>query len=236
LASSKCLGVGLVKHPSISPSVDHLVAATAQILTPLFPDTSLHPTPTLLPPPPQWKVTYVGSAEDSSKDQILDEVMVGPVPVGTNKFVLQADPPDPTTIGEADILGVTVVLVTCSYKEQEFCRVGYYVNNEYSEPFDEEQGVPTPLDITKVTRQILADKVRSSKWNIRSSPLLLTSFASPPPPSASSNPFPHRLGQEGGCRSRRAGRCWHGQLRHDAVPGPQHEQHHPLHLQHHTGG
>ncbi|GMI49001.1 hypothetical protein TrCOL_g6221 [Triparma columacea] len=114
----------------------------------------------------EWKVTYVGSAEDSSKDQILDEVMVGPVPVGTNKFVLQADPPDPTTIGEADILGVTVVLVTCSYKEQEFCRVGYYVNNEYSEPFDEEQGVPTPLDITKVTRQILADKPRVTRFPI----------------------------------------------------------------------
>ena len=56
-----------------------------------------------------------------------------------------------------------MVLVTCSYKEQEFCRVGYYVNNEYGEPYDEEQGVPTPLDIKKVTRQILADKVSEGR-------------------------------------------------------------------------
>ena len=42
----------------------------------------------------EWKVTYVGSAEDSSLDQVLDEVAVGPIPVGVNKFVLQADAPD----------------------------------------------------------------------------------------------------------------------------------------------
>lgn len=114
----------------------------------------------------EWTVTYVGSAEDSSKDQVLDEVMVGPVPVGTNKFVLQADPPDAKSIGDNDVLGVTVVLVGCSYKEQEFCRVGYYVNNEYSEPVDEEQGVPMPLDINKVNRTILADKPRVTRFPI----------------------------------------------------------------------
>lgn len=28
---------------------------------------------------------------------------------------------------------MTVVLLTCSYKDREFVRVGYYVNNEYIE-------------------------------------------------------------------------------------------------------
>jgi hypothetical protein len=42
----------------------------------------------------EWKVVYVGSAEDTTQDQTLDEVMVGPVPVGVNKFVLQADAPE----------------------------------------------------------------------------------------------------------------------------------------------
>lgn len=32
---------------------------------------------------------YVSSAEDAEADQVLEEVMVGPVPVGVNKFVLQ---------------------------------------------------------------------------------------------------------------------------------------------------
>lgn len=30
---------------------------------------------------------YVGSAESSEYDQVLDSIMVGPVPVGVNKFV-----------------------------------------------------------------------------------------------------------------------------------------------------
>lgn len=33
-----------------------------------------------------------------------------------------------------DALGVTVVLLTCSYRQQEFVRVGYFINNEYTEP------------------------------------------------------------------------------------------------------
>eukprot|EP00555_Chaetoceros_dichaeta_P008417 CAMPEP_0198255008 /NCGR_PEP_ID=MMETSP1447-20131203/5238_1 /TAXON_ID=420782 /ORGANISM="Chaetoceros dichaeta, Strain CCMP1751" /LENGTH=120 /DNA_ID=CAMNT_0043941275 /DNA_START=321 /DNA_END=680 /DNA_ORIENTATION=+ len=81
----------------------------------------------------EWKVVYVGSAENSTHDQTLDEILVGPVPVGVNKFILQADAPDPSTIPSTDILGVTVILVTCSYREEEFVRVGYYVNNEYME-------------------------------------------------------------------------------------------------------
>ena len=43
----------------------------------------------------------------------------------------QADAPDPAKIPEGSLLGVTVVMLTCSYKEAEFIRVGYYVNNEY---------------------------------------------------------------------------------------------------------
>ena len=97
------------------------------------------------------------------QDQVLDEILVGPVPVGINKFVLQADPPDATKI--EDVLGVTVVLVTCSYKEREFVRVGYYVNNELL-GHDPEQPLPTPLDLTQVQRQILADKPRVTKFPI----------------------------------------------------------------------
>jgi histone chaperone ASF1 len=110
----------------------------------------------------------VGSAHDSAKDQILDEILVGPVPVGVNKFVLQADPPNPDSLPPTEILGVTVVLVTCSYKEREFVRVGYYVNNEYTVALEEGQSPPAypALDMTAVQRQILADKPRVTKFPI----------------------------------------------------------------------
>ncbi len=37
----------------------------------------------------EWKITYVGAAEDERYDQVLDTVLVGPVPVGCNKFVFE---------------------------------------------------------------------------------------------------------------------------------------------------
>mmetsp|Transcript_1609 Transcript_1609/g.2476 ORF Transcript_1609/g.2476 Transcript_1609/m.2476 type:complete len:261 (-) Transcript_1609:162-944(-) len=128
----------------------------------------------------EWKVLYVGSAQDASRDQILDEILVGPVPVGVNKFVLQADAPDPSKLAPEDLLGVTVVLVTCSYKDREFVRVGYYVNNEYynpdappppppptdgSEP-PPPPPLPNPVPLEHIQRQILADKPRVTKFPI----------------------------------------------------------------------
>ena len=116
----------------------------------------------------EWKVLYVGSAHDSSRDQVLDEILVGPVPVGVNKFVLQADAPDPSKLPPDEIVGVTVVLVTCSYQEREFVRIGYYVNNEYTLPLAEDEVPPSwpQLNLANVQRHILADKPRVTKFPI----------------------------------------------------------------------
>jgi histone chaperone ASF1 len=121
----------------------------------------------------EWKVLYVGSAQDATRDQCLDEILVGPVPVGVNKFVLQADAPDPSQLSPEDLLGVTVVLVTCSYKDREFVRVGYYVNNEYHDPNappvpegEEPPSLPNPIPLERIQRQILADKPRVTKFPI----------------------------------------------------------------------
>ena len=108
---------------------------------------------------------YVGSAEDSTHDQTLEEVMVGPVTAGVSQFVLQAAAPDHNTIPIQDLIGVTVVLVTCSYMDQEFARIGYYVNNEYSEPY-EEGTVPNPFVISKLYRNILAAEPRVTRFAI----------------------------------------------------------------------
>ena len=117
----------------------------------------------------EWKITYVGSAEDESRDQVLEEVLVGPVPVGTNKFVFQSDPPNPDMIPDEDKVGVTVALVTCSYRGREFVRVGYYVNNDYADPFLLENP-PTRVDVSKLQRNILADKPRVTRFPIDWSP------------------------------------------------------------------
>ena len=35
----------------------------------------------------EWKIIYVGSADNVDHDQVLDSVLVGPVPIGKHRFV-----------------------------------------------------------------------------------------------------------------------------------------------------
>lgn len=89
----------------------------------------------------EWKIIYVGSAESEEFDQVLsrfyesffhswakcdnpfkvlDTVYVGPVPEGRHKFVFTADSPNPEKIPTSDVVGVTVILLTCSYRFVSF--------------------------------------------------------------------------------------------------------------------
>ena len=63
-----------------------------------------------------WKLVYVGSSESEKYDQILEDVVVGPIYRGPNEFVLNAPCPDHTKIPPGDILGVTVILLICEYQ------------------------------------------------------------------------------------------------------------------------
>ncbi len=82
------------------------------------------------------------------------------------RFVFEAPAPQPGRLPESDTVGVTAVLLTCSYKEnQEFLRVGYYVNIEY----DNQEMIDNPParpDISRLTRHILAEKPRVTKFQI----------------------------------------------------------------------
>lgn len=99
-------------------------------------------------------------------DQELDSLLVGPIPVGVNKFIFEADPPDTKRIPDAEILGVTVILLTCAYDNREFVRVGYYVNNEYdSEELNADPPAKPLLD--RVRRNVLAEKPRVTRFAIK---------------------------------------------------------------------
>jgi len=109
----------------------------------------------------EWKLVYVGSADNSSNDQELDSILVGPVRVGKNRFTFTAPPPDPSKIPTSDLLDVTVILLTCLYRDQEFIRIGYYVHNEYQEDTSD------AIKPEKIMRNILADKPRVTRFNIK---------------------------------------------------------------------
>ena len=73
------------------------------------------------------------------------------------------DPPDASIIPVGDILGATVVLLTCMYKDVEFLHVGYYLNNEYIEP-EMNENPPAKPDISKIRRTIADKEARVTKF------------------------------------------------------------------------
>ena len=113
----------------------------------------------------EWKLTYVGSSTSLDHDQELDSILVGPVPVGVNKFLFQADPPSPELIPASELVSVTVILLSCSYADREFVRVGYYVNNEYDTE-ELRENPPAKVQVEHVVRNILAEKPRVTRFNI----------------------------------------------------------------------
>ena len=112
---------------------------------------------------PQFPLTDLPSSE---QDQELDSLLVGPIPVGVNKFIFEADAPDYKRIPDSEVLGVTVILLTCSYDGREFVRVGYYVNNEYD---SEELAADPPAkpQIEHIRRNVLAEKPRVTRFAIK---------------------------------------------------------------------
>ena len=114
----------------------------------------------------EWKMIYIGSAEDKKYDQILEAVeIVGPFQLGSMEFELVGDAPDISKIPESVILGVTAIILCCSYNNQEFFRCGYYLNNLY----DNEQmnlNPPEKVDKDHIIRSLLADKPRITRFDI----------------------------------------------------------------------
>lgn len=113
----------------------------------------------------EWKLTYVGSSRSLEHDQELDSILVGPVPVGVNKFVFSADPPSAELIPASELVSVTVILLSCSYDGREFVRVGYYVNNEYDSE-ELRENPPAKVQVEHIVRNILAEKPRVTRFNI----------------------------------------------------------------------
>ena len=101
----------------------------------------------------------------------------------------QADSPNPEKLPAEDVVGVTIVLLTCSFRSNEFVRVGYYVNNEYADPELAENAPTKPafdkvynitlffflsflvlfkprLPVVQLQRNILASNPRVTKFKI----------------------------------------------------------------------
>ncbi|RSH79758.1 Histone chaperone asf1 [Apiotrichum porosum] len=114
----------------------------------------------------EWRLIYVGSAKSEEYDQELDSCMVGPVPAGVNAFDFIAPAPQHhllPSVEPDEILGVTVIIITASYRDKEFVRVGYYVNTDYE---DEQLRIEPPSKVLwdQLYRNVLIGKPKVTRF------------------------------------------------------------------------
>ena len=114
----------------------------------------------------EWKLIYVSSPGNEELDQELDDCLVGPVPMGVNSFEFEGSPPDPSKIPSEDVLGVTALILTGSYNDQEFVRVGYYQNTEYDNEEMRAAEKIEPIMFERLQRDISA-KPRVTRFQIK---------------------------------------------------------------------
>ena len=96
---------------------------------------------------------WVGSADNPANDQKLEELIYGPLQLGTNVFVAEVPPPRYDIIPECDILGETLLLVSLRYCDDEFFRISYWVNVSYISPVDNSD-VPLSICIDRIGRTL----------------------------------------------------------------------------------
>lgn len=77
---------------------------------------------------------WVGSSSSAEFDQVLDTFDVGPLSEGTTEFRLECDPPVPEQVPREELIGLTILIISFRFKQQEFLRVGYYTQVAYFDP------------------------------------------------------------------------------------------------------
>ncbi|PFH31845.1 anti-silencing protein, ASF1 family protein [Besnoitia besnoiti] len=102
--------------------------------------------------------------EAGGGDYLLDSVMLGPIERGVLAFEFAVNPPDYTQMDPSSVLGMQAVLVCALYKQQEFMRIGYYLNNAYSDTVLRENPPDVPL-YDKLIRCIV-DEPRVTRFPI----------------------------------------------------------------------
>lgn len=76
---------------------------------------------------------WVGSAQSSDFDQVLDSFDIGPLQQGITEFSLECDAPTPEEVPQEELIGLTILIITFQYKGQEFLRVAYYTQVAYAD-------------------------------------------------------------------------------------------------------
>ena len=74
----------------------------------------------------EWKIVYVGSAENSAFDQVLEQFIMNKLSKGDMTFEISINHPDPTKIPASELTGASVIMVCAFYRNQEFFRFEFF--------------------------------------------------------------------------------------------------------------
>lgn len=74
---------------------------------------------------------WVGSCTSSDYDQLLDTFDIGPLCKGLTEFELECDFPNPEEVPQDELVGLTILIISFQFKQQEFLRVAYYTQVAY---------------------------------------------------------------------------------------------------------
>jgi hypothetical protein len=77
---------------------------------------------------------WVADVTDASKDVVLDELEVGPFPIGTHTIELECDAPSLDDLDLDRVLDETCISVSFKFREQEFAHVGWPVRVRWADP------------------------------------------------------------------------------------------------------
>lgn len=81
----------------------------------------------------EWSMIYIGSAEDDDGgdmyEEVLEEVVVGPVGPGKHTFILEGPCPKLDKVPSGNIF-LGGIAINCFYKEKQLFKVAYFLQNE----------------------------------------------------------------------------------------------------------
>lgn len=95
--------------------------------------------------------------QDAKRDIELDELEVGPFPLGMNRFELEIDAPDFDQLDPANILESTCVTASFRYRKTEFLHVAWVVDAKWVNPAYQDN-MPEVITADMLLREVLLKK------------------------------------------------------------------------------
>lgn len=110
------------------------------------------------------KFIYITSPINEKKDEELETYQVSGQQIGKFKITFFVTPPSFKDNKVSDLFGITVLLIQFIYREFEFIRVGYYINNELKGPIEKDSNSEFFFKVINTERNILIKEPRVTRF------------------------------------------------------------------------